>query len=73
MTEKKRVPPWERAYLNFKLKERKRLRELEEQKRPVKARQFDLEENRKRLAEIKKRLEAEEVESRGKQESVPEQ
>ena len=59
MTEKKRVPPWERAYLNFKLAERKRARELEEKKRPVKARQLDLEENRKRLAEIRKRLEVE--------------
>ena len=62
MIDKKRVPPWERAYLNFKLAERKRVRELEEKKRPVKARQLDLEENRKRLAEIKKRLEAKEVE-----------
>ncbi len=61
MTGKKRVPPWERAYLNFKLAERKRVRELEEKNRPVKARQLDLEENRKRLAEIRKRLEAKEA------------
>ncbi len=52
MTEK-RVPPWERAQLNFKLAERKRLRRLEEQERPTKARLSDLEENRKRLAKIK--------------------
>ncbi len=52
MTEK-RVPPWERAQLNFKLAERKRLRQLEERERPVKARLSDLEENRKRLAKIK--------------------
>ena len=62
MTDKKRVPPWERAYLNFRLAERKRVRELEEKKRPVKARLLDLEENRKRLAQIKKRLEVEKKE-----------
>ncbi len=51
MTEK-RVPPWERAQLNFKLAERKRLRQLEERESPAKARLSDLEENRKRLAKI---------------------
>ena len=49
----KRVPPWERAQLNFKLAERKRLRQLEERERPANARLSDLEENRKRLAKIK--------------------
>ncbi len=53
MTEK-RVPPWERAQLNFKLAERKRLRRVEERERPVKARLSDLEENRRRLAGITK-------------------
>ncbi len=52
----KRVPPWERAQLNFKLAERKRLRELEEKGRPAKVRMADLEENRKRLVEIKRNI-----------------
>src|SRR6266700_6607321 len=54
MTEKKRVPPWERAQLSFTLAERRRLRRVEENERPGKARQLDLEENRRRLAEIRK-------------------
>jgi hypothetical protein len=54
MSEKKRVPPWERAQLNFTLAERRRLRQVEEKERPGKARLLDLEENRKRLAEIRK-------------------
>src|SRR6266699_449535 len=54
MSEKKRVPPWERAQLSFTLAERRRLRKVEENERPGKARLLDLEENRKRLAEIRK-------------------
>ena len=54
MSEKKRVPPWERARLSFILAERRRQRKVEENERPVKARLMDLEENRKRLAEIRK-------------------
>lgn len=41
MTE--RVPPLERAQLNFKLAEWKRLRELEEKGRPAKVRMADIE------------------------------
>ena len=54
MSEKKRVPPWERAQLSFTLAERRRARKVEESERPGKARLLDLEENRKRLAEIRK-------------------
>ena len=54
MSEKKRVPPWERAQLSFTLAERRRLRKVEENERPGKARLLDLEENRKRIAEIRK-------------------
>jgi hypothetical protein len=60
MTEKKRLPPWEQARLNFTLKERERLRKVKAKDRPSRERVMDLEENRKRLAEIKKRLEVEE-------------
>ncbi len=58
MTDKteKRVPPWEQAQLNFKLAERRRARELEEKQRPGRLRLSDLEENRKRLVEIKKHI-----------------
>jgi hypothetical protein len=56
MSEKKRVPPWERAQLSFTLSERRRLRKVEENERPNKARLLDLEENRKRLAEIRKNI-----------------
>lgn len=56
MSEKKRVPPWERAQLSFTLAERRRLRKTEEKERPGKARLFDLEENRKRLLEIRKNI-----------------
>ena len=59
MTEKKRLPAWEQARLNFTLKERERLRRVEAKERPARERVMDLEENRKRLAEMKKRLEAE--------------
>ncbi len=44
MSEKKRVPPWERAQLSFTLAERRRLRKVEENERPGKARLLDLEE-----------------------------
>ena len=56
MSEKKRVPPWERAQLSFTLSERRRTRKLEENERPGKIRLLDLEENRKRLAEIRKNI-----------------
>ncbi len=59
MTEKKRLPAWERARLNFTLKERERLRRVQAKERPTRERVMDLEENRKRLAEMKKRLEVE--------------
>ncbi len=48
MSEKKRVPPWERAQLSFTLAERRRLRKVEENERPGKARLLDLEENQAR-------------------------
>ncbi len=57
----KRIPPWERAQLNFQLAERKRERELQAKESKRKDGLIDLEENRKRLAEMKKRLEAEEA------------
>ena len=56
MSEKKRVPPWERAQLNFTLAERRRLRKVDENERPGKSRLLDLEENRKRLAGIRKNI-----------------
>lgn len=56
MPEKKRVPPWERAQLSFTLSERRRTRKVEESERPGKIRLLDLEENRKRLAEIRKNI-----------------
>jgi hypothetical protein len=56
MSEKKRVPPWERAKLSFTLAERRRLRKVEEKERPGKIRLLDLEENRRRLAEIRKNM-----------------
>ncbi len=58
MTEKKRLPAWEQARLNFTLKERERLHRVEAKERPARERVMDLE-NRKRLAEMKKRLEVE--------------
>lgn len=60
MTEKKRVPPWEQARLNFARQERERLHKLEVAQRPVREQVMDLEENRKRLDAIKKRLATEE-------------
>lgn len=56
----KRVPPWERARINFARQERERLRKLEVKQRPVREQVLDLEENRKRLAQIKDRLVKEE-------------
>jgi hypothetical protein len=56
MSEKKRVHPWERAQLSFALAERRRQRKAEESERPRKSRLLDLEENRKRLAEIRKNI-----------------
>ena len=56
MSEKKRVPPWERAQLSFTLAERRRQRKTEESERPGKLRLLDLEENRKRLVEIRKNI-----------------
>ena len=58
----KRVPPWERAQLNFARQERERLRKLEVKQRPVRDQVLDLEENRKRLAEIRERLAKEKAE-----------
>jgi hypothetical protein len=59
LTTPKRIPPWERAQLNFQLGERTRERELRTQESKRKDGMIDLEENRKRLAEIRKRLEEE--------------
>ncbi len=59
MTEKKRLSAWEQARLNFTLKERERLRRVQAKELPARGRVMDLEENRKRLAEMKKRLEVE--------------
>ena len=56
MPEKKRVPPWERAQLSFTLSERRRTSKLKENERPGTIRLLDLEENRKRLTEIRKNL-----------------
>ncbi len=56
MSSKKRVPPWERAQLSFTLSERRRLRRVEDSQRGGKIRLLDLEENRKRLAEIRKNI-----------------
>ena len=56
MPEKKRVPPWERAQLSFTLAERRRGRKVEENERAGNLRRLDLEENRKRLAEIRKNI-----------------
>lgn len=65
MTEKKRLPPWEEAQLVFRMQEEARKRKLLE--KDVKPRQprakrigpntlGELEENRKRLRELQKRL-----------------
>ncbi len=69
MTEKKRLPPWEEARLVFRMQEEQRKRKVLEDdmkqrrsraKRPGPNTLDELEENRKRLAEIRKRMEAEE-------------
>ncbi len=69
MTEKKRLPPWEQARLVFRMQEERRKRKLLEgdmKQRQARARRpgpntlVELEDNRKRLAEIKKRMEDEE-------------
>jgi hypothetical protein len=57
----KRIPPWEQARINFARQERERERKLEASQRPARDKLLDLEDNRKRLAEIKKRLESEET------------
>jgi hypothetical protein len=66
MAEKKRLPPWEEAKLVFKMQEETRKRKLLEkdmQQRQGWAKRVgpntsdELEENRKRLRELKKRIE----------------
>ncbi len=59
----KRVPPWERARITFVRQERERERRVETKQRPARDRALDLEENRKRLAQIKERLAKEEDKS----------
>ncbi len=68
MVEKKRLPPWEEARLIFKMQEEARKRRLLEQDvkhprtraKPVGPNTLDeLEENRKRLKELQKRIEEE--------------
>ena len=69
MVEKKRLPPWEEAKLVFKMQEETRKRKLLEkdmQQRQGWAKRVgpntsdELEENRKRLRNLQKRLEQEE-------------
>ena len=68
LPDKKRLPPWEEARLLFKMQEEARKRKLPEQdvKRPrTRAKRVgpntldELEENRKRLKELQKRIEEE--------------
>jgi len=68
MTEKKRLPPWEEAKLVFKMQEETRKRKLLEkdmQQRQGWARRVgpntsdELEENRKRLSALQKRIDEE--------------
>ena len=68
MAEKKRLPPWEEAKLVFKMQEEARKRKLLEkdmQQRQGWAKRVgpntsdELEENRKRLRDLQKRLEEE--------------
>ena len=68
MTEKKRLPPWEEAKLVFRMQEEARKRKLLEvnmkHRQPAGKRigpntPGELEENRKRLRELQKRLKAE--------------
>jgi hypothetical protein len=69
LPEKKRLPPWEEARLLFKMQEEARKRKLlEDSVRPSQSRTrrvgpntlAELEENRKRLKELQKRMEEEE-------------
>ncbi len=68
MVERKRLPPWEEAKLVFKMQEETRKRKLLEedmQRRRGRASRVgpntsdELEENRKRLRELQKRIDAE--------------
>ena len=68
MAEKKRLPPWEEARLVFKIQEQERKRKLleedmkhrrERRKRIGPNTVDELEENRKRLRELEKRLKEE--------------
>ncbi len=68
MTEKKRLPPWEEARIVFKMQEQERKRKLlevdmkhrrERGKRIGPNTADELEENRKRLRELEKRLQEE--------------
>lgn len=70
MPEKKRLPPWEEARLLFKMQEEARKRKLLEEdmkNRRVRGKRIgpntldELEENRKRLKQLQKRLEEEET------------
>lgn len=70
LPEKKRLPPWELARLVFRIQEEKRkLKLLEEDMKHRRARSKrvgpntldELEENRKRLRELQKRLDEEEA------------
>ena len=69
MPERKRLPPWEQARIIFRIQEEKRkLKLLEEDMKHRRARSKrvgpntldELEENRKRLKELQKRLDEEE-------------
>lgn len=69
MPEKKRLPPWEEAKLLFKIQEEKRkakLLEADVKRRHIRAKRIgpntleELEENKKRLKLLQKRLEEEE-------------
>jgi hypothetical protein len=69
LPEKKRLPPWEEAQLLFKMQEETRKRKLLEEDmkhRHARAKKVgpntldELEENRKRLKELQKRLDEEE-------------
>ncbi len=68
MTEKKRLPPWEEARIVFKMQEQERKRKILEEEMKHRQRRGkrigpntadELEENRKRLRELEKRLKEE--------------
>jgi hypothetical protein len=72
LPEKKRLPPWEEARLLFKMQEEARKRKLLEEdmkNRRIRSKRVgpntldELEENRKRLKQLQKRLDEEETES----------